>query len=375
MNPERFYMVSPPMYRTTPQWYSDGLSEVMLRFSAQMSKDKPANLMLLPSFPSPSLETDGVHLTPFSGLEYILFLFDSSTEMLEKSKLSSGALIACNSEAIRSLEDRVVVLEQDRTRMSKNADEKSAYDAEHRDFLENQHHEDQFIISGLAKPSSGLSTQEWQVKVKQDVGSVISILLGRDAPIRVVHNQTGQRRVCSYLVKMVDVKDASEVRSKFGSFFAGGQDKRPASLSGVSISNWTTPATKVRIAIMKVQAKHYRESNPGSRVQVIGFDSRPTIKITPAPEASDRRVRVFNFIEAIKTLPVNFTAEEKSSIMAKVNPRLYSKIRSLFLVLDDDLEKVNRLPDSRASGAPGRGRPGKRANESGASGPSKNAKV
>ena len=28
-NPERFYLVSPPMYRTSPVWYREGLPEVM----------------------------------------------------------------------------------------------------------------------------------------------------------------------------------------------------------------------------------------------------------------------------------------------------------------------------------------------------------
>ena len=131
-------------------------------------------------------------------------------------------------------------------------------------------HEDQFLISGLAKAPSGLTTQEWQIKAKQDVGGVVSILLDRDCPILVVHNQTGQKRTTTYLVKMKSCQDAKDVRSAFGAFFAGGKDGRPAALKDVSVSNWTTPATKVRIAILKVLATRYRAANPGSKVQV-GF--------------------------------------------------------------------------------------------------------
>ena len=345
----------------------------MIKFSELMSRDLPSNLKLLPSFPSPILESDGVHLNPISGLEYILFLFDSATEVLDRSTRSDSAQVRHHSEAIRSLEDRVVILEQDRGRINRDFEEKFAIDAEYRDYLENQRHEDHFIISGLAKPSSGLTTQEWQVKVKQDVAGVLTILLDRDAPIRVVHNQTGQRRITSYLVKMVDMKDACEARSKFGSFFSSGQDRRPPALSGISISNWTTPGTKVRIAILKVQASRYRASNPGSRVQVVGYEARPLIRITPAPEASDKRLKVFSFLEAVKSLPTNFTVDEKAAIMTKVNPRLYGKLRALFIVLDDDLEKVNR--NSESSKAKGRGRSGKRGNESPPQAASKSARV
>ena len=129
-------------------------------------------------------------------------------------------------------------------------------------------YDDSFLISGLTKAPSGLTSVEWQDHVKRDVDGAVSIILDRECPIRVVHNQTGTRRTTSYLVKMCNIQDARDVRSKFGSFFSGGRDKRPASLKSVSISNWTTPGTKVRIAILKVLASRYRGSNPGSRVQV-----------------------------------------------------------------------------------------------------------
>ena len=131
-------------------------------------------------------------------------------------------------------------------------------------------HEDQFLISGLTRPPPGLTSVEWQNRVKLDVGGVVTILLGRECPIEVVHNQTGPKKVTSYLVKMRSAQDAKDVRSTFGSFFKGGQDGRPAALRSVSVSNWTTPGTKVRLAVLKVLAARYRASNPGSRVQVCG---------------------------------------------------------------------------------------------------------
>ena len=117
--------------------------------------------------------------------------------------------------------------------------------------------DDSFLISGLTKAPAGLSTKEWQDRVKQDVGGVISILLDRDCPINVVHNQTGTRKSTTYLVRMKNIQDARDVRSKFGAFFAGGQDLRPPSLKSISVSNWSTPGTKVRIAVLKALASRY----------------------------------------------------------------------------------------------------------------------
>ena len=216
--------------------------------------------------------------------------------------------------------------------------------------------------------------QEQQVKVKQDVGGVISLLLNRDAPSYVVHKQTGQRRVTSYLVKMVEVKDACDINAKCESFFAGSKDSRPAALSGILISNWTTPGTKVCIAIMKVQAERYGASNPGSQVQEVGYEAIPLIHIIPPPDSSYCRVKVFNFIEAVKSLPTNFTPEGKSSIVAKANMCLCCKMRLFILLLDDDFEKINRGTTDRAK-ISSMGRNTKHDNVSPSSASSKSARV
>ena len=79
----------------------------------------------------------------------------------------------------------------------------------------------------------------------------------------------------------------------------------------------------------------------------MGYEPRPLIRITPPQDASDRRVKVFNFVEAIKSLPTNFSKAEFQLIMAKVNPRLYGSLRETFHVLHDDLERVNTSARSR----------------------------
>ena len=151
------------MYRTTPVWYLDGLSDILIRFSAIMSQDRPRNLLLLDSFPSPDLESDGVHLTPYSGFEYVSFLFENVNKMIKSLKRSPEEFVVAHTEALRSLEDRVIVLEKDHRRLDRVVEYKTAVDAEASDFAENRRYEDHMIISGMTKVCSGLTTKEWQV--------------------------------------------------------------------------------------------------------------------------------------------------------------------------------------------------------------------
>ena len=71
-----------------------------------------------------------------------------------------------------------------------------------------------------------------------------------------------------YNVKMTNVSDSKLIRKKFGSFFHGGKDERPPSLTGINIKNRVTPETKTRVDLLKLMAKRYRASNPDGRAQV-----------------------------------------------------------------------------------------------------------
>ena len=121
----------------------------MIKFSSLFSDEKPANLFILPSFPSPTLESDGVHLSPYSGFEYVISLFDSAEEVFKASKRSTPAALSHQSESIRSLEDRVVVIEQDHQRLSRSVEAKAAINSESSDFAENQ----RFLLYSLTDKS------------------------------------------------------------------------------------------------------------------------------------------------------------------------------------------------------------------------------
>ena len=225
-----------------------------------------------------------------------MHLFDSSSELLDNVSLPSSEKTAQFCEATRVLEDRVMAIEQDHRRLNRVVENKIAVDAELADFRENERMEDSFIIAGLERIDPEITGKSWQEKAVKDVQAALVALMGKEYSIIVVHNST--RRVpdaeVTYIVRLASVQDSKSIRVKFGSFFLGGagNDRRPEGLKGISIKNRVTPNTQTRISIMKLLASRYRDSNPGSRVKMIGYEPRPVLKITPAASSSDRRMQV-----------------------------------------------------------------------------------
>jgi len=339
---EIYNQVTPPMYRMKPFWYRNGLSEILSLFSDLMSDGRPPNLQLLPSFSSPELESDGIHLTSYSGLQFVLHVFDHCVEILDRPSLEEEVISSKTAESSRLLLDKFVVLEQDHRRLDKDFEMKSAVDAEYRDFLENQHHEDHLLVSGLEPPSGELQGREWQDFVKSQLTVVFNAVIGRDCPIIFIQNHTSRARGAEtlYQVRLEKVEDSKAIRSKFGFFFRGGQDQRPPELSKVSVCNWVTHETRVRLAIMKVLGKRYQDNNPGSKMRIVSYESRPSLHLTPPPESREKKIKRFNFIEAVSKLPTCFSSSEVSTIMKAVGGKFIGKLRSLFVVINDDMRGV-----------------------------------
>ena len=255
------------MYRQSPLWYRDGLPEILTLFSQVMNSDKSvSNLHLLPSFATPEFDKDGILLTPYSGMEFVLSLFDGAQEVIENLDSGVDQKSTRNQEATRVLEDRVVALEQDHRRLNHVVDDKIAIDAEMDDFLKNERFEDTFVIEGLPRIPDDISGKPWQERAVRDTQRFIKTLMGKSMSIVFVSNAT--KRVADaivvYNVKMLNIADSKAIRTKFGSYFVGGKgDQRPESMKPYSVKNRVTPETSIRISVLKLLAQRYRDSNPG----------------------------------------------------------------------------------------------------------------
>ena len=342
------------MYRTVPQWYREGIAEVLIKFSSLYSAvtDKPANLFLLPSFASPKLEADGVHLDPYSGLQYVLHLFDSAQAAVLRKALPVEDKVAQLVDESFGVESRLSSLEQDHARLNSRFERQVAHDAELLDIDENIRNESFFMIQGLPRLTR-LDPKEWNARARADVDRVLREM-GFEHTCQFVQNSTGKGKDSKtlYKAKVKSAEVSREIRDRFGRYFAGGNDSRPESLRQITIRNCVTPATLGRVAILQLLGKRYRESNPGSRVQVIAYESRPLLKLTPPPGASDKRVQSFTFIEAVTKLPTNFSQDEIDGLLKRISSRLHSNLRSLFIVLNEDMVKKFRKPKKSADSPP-----------------------
>ena len=99
----------------------------------------------------------------------------------------------------------------------------------------------------------------------------------------------------------------------------------------------------------------YLANNEGANVRVVGYESRPMLKITPPETATDKRVKNFTYIEAITKLPTCFTAAELKPILAKAKVHFKSRMRSTFVVLNDDDLSPPFAPVVPPEDAPGQG--------------------
>jgi len=232
----------------------------------------------------------------------------------------------------------MMATEQDHKRLNASFEAKMAVDAELADFQENVRNEVFFVVSGLPRIPQDFRGRDWQNRAISDVKKFIQTLLGKDLPVVVVQNVTGrgQDAPVRYHVRMEYAAHSQEVRSKFGSFFVGRVDRRPPALTDISVSNRITPGTQVRILVLRLLAKRYEASNPGGKAKVIGYESRPLIRLTPPPEVSDKRVKTFTYMEAIRSLPTCFSKAEVAPIMLKIDPKFRGKLRATFVVLSDD---------------------------------------
>ena len=237
------------------------MAKVLTHFSGAARNYSRPNLHLMPSFPTQAYEVDRVHLNAYSGFEFVLHLFDSSQSLLDSLSAPGVVRKSAASESTRLLEDRVMALEQDHHRLNSLMELKTA---EAQDLAANDRMLDSIVISGLKPIQGRLGGKEWQERAQEDVRKVLKSITGKDYVLRVVRNSTGMapNSPVTYAVAFTNTTDPAKVRTEFGTFFALGKDSRPPELSKVSVQNFVTKGTRIRISIMKLLAQRYSNSNP-----------------------------------------------------------------------------------------------------------------
>ena len=335
--------VAPPLYRKQPLWYNKNLALVATRFSSALTSTDPGNLHLLPSFLSQDLLPDGAFLSPVSGLHYMLHIFDQTQIILESLGSSAESQISRVSEAVRVHDDRLAYLENKNDDVKKRVSHKIATDSEFNDWQTNRSEEDWLTIMGFRRLSGDLSHRDWQVAIQKLVTEFLRAIVKAhratvDFKVLYVQNPVqGRTTGMSVLNVQLDSVNASRrIRDMYSGFFRHNKPiSLPASFKGVSVRNKVTLATRVRISILQQLGSNYKETNPGSQVNVIGYTPRPRLVTTPA-RGSSGRPRTYNFIDAVTTLPPVLSDNSLARVFQIVGSHYPGELRDLFVILDDD---------------------------------------
>ena len=346
-------MLAPPMYRTEPKWYREHLPELSSVFSQTFSRDRPANLFLLPSFINQNLLDDGFSLNPVTGLHFLLHLFDETERVLSLAHSSIEDNVVVVSETSRSNRDRIVMLEHDHCRLASQVRYKVAADSEFNDWVLNRSEESWLTISGLPRLSGSLSRSDWQQAVKPQVRAcLLEVVKFFKVNVRFevlfvtnpIKNPNARIRILN--VRLSSVEASRAIRDAFAGFFRSGSNspKRPTNLRGIDIRNKVTFETRIRTAILRQLGKNYHDANPGSSFKVRGFESRPSLLVVPPSNATDMKIRSMFFMEAIDLLPVNLSDDNLIAIHRVISGGFVGKLSSLFVIIsDEDRDRINEL--------------------------------
>ena len=307
-----------------------------------MSTNQPVNLHLLPSFISQDLQPDGCHLTPVSGLHYIIHLFDHSEAALALHHCNPEIKMAAVQESVRQHDDRLSYLESRHLGLHDRVNLKMASDAEFKDWTINRNEEDSFTVMGLPRLGK-MTSGDWQKAARKQVSDLIKTTLSchrvkLDCTVLYVSNPVRRRTtgMTVYNVRVSSVFASQRIRELYSGFFRKEDPaKLPSHLRGVSVRNKVTLATRIRLRIMRELGNLYVASNSGASFKVKGFDPRPLLTTTPAPGSSDRP-QAYNFVEAATSLPASFSDDALASIFQVVGTHHEGELRSLFIVINDD---------------------------------------
>ena len=214
-------LVAPPLNRARPYWYQKGLPQIACRFSMALSANQPTNLIILPGFVCQDLHPDGKHLSPVSGLHYMLHLFDQSEAAVALQSCSSEVQLVAVQETVRQHDDRLSYLESRHLGLHNLVSIKAATDAEFKDWTINQSEEDWLTVMGLPRLGK-MTPREWQKAARKQVGELIKITLNanrakQDYSILYVGNPLRHWKTGStvYNVRLSSVAASQRVRELF----------------------------------------------------------------------------------------------------------------------------------------------------------------
>jgi hypothetical protein len=138
-----------------------------------------------------------------------------------------------------------------------------------------------------------------------------------------------------YDIEMHTIYDSQAIRDAYGLFYRKKSGRRlPDSLKGISLSNVTTFATRVRVRLLKELCHRHQAANPTVSCFVTGYLPRPELKIR------DRKgpITSYTYTQAIQKLSHHLTQDFLKELYHFARTNLpESEVAEKFLILSSDL--------------------------------------
>ena len=374
--PETRFALAQPILRPRHDWYTEKYDGLCRSFVAGVNSLGLENVAKLEAMPkaSQSFVADKIHLTKESSEAYVnglLFnsdsLFTAELVNLEAGtskkperlieKVLSGRLESDFEKGVKSLEKKLVELNQEMFKRRFHDSLVMARLREDVDTTSNINKEDKMVISGLSsktpKPVGRDETNKW---LKEMVANVLdSIEPGISGEIIfVTQGRSGNREVPLAEVRMKNKEIALRLRKTYAQKKKAGKD-----FGRIYISNCVTLATRVRIEILKAMAKKFVSDT--EEFYVVGYTSRPVLHVKT--KNRNQKSMWLSFSDALVRYGSGLRENDLGEAYKKAGIAFKGQMEQNFVVLHDSFENPTSVYNPRQKLNPDVETPKKRQRE------------
>ncbi len=356
------FVIVPPLTRSVPDWFSaylPGLSSLLLSEVISLSSTQ---LKCLSPFISPAsyFDSDGVHLNPAAGLEFIKYIFagvdqaypvidglpqlDPPLHPFPATNLPQNPGLGELASAVKELASVTEKFQSEALTRREQDNLVFARLKEDRDYELNKSRENRFTVSGLQLKGSQVPPRD-PVQRKEFFRVILQDLVDQACPDAdprptVVDVYVNMRHgLGSPFIegRMDSVASASAFRVA-GSKLAKSEDDN---FKGLFIANAVTLTTRVRIEILRALASNL--TSPSQEAFVKGFSSRPVLCVkakTQNPEDQSDVVaapsdpgRNYTFCEAVEKWGHTLSQGNLVKAYRKARPAFNGCLEQYFVVL------------------------------------------
>jgi len=227
------------------------------------------------------------------------------------------------------------------TAVEQRVDTADARALEDRDELINRANENRIVVHGLPRLSGDTRAQ-----LKSAAFTKLTEVLSQTFPnikYTLIAASYFDSEYPVYEGTLASVAEASELRRVFGK-----QSFAARKASGLRILNSVTPATRVRLSILKTMMSAYKKLHPAGTFTLLGYLSRPLVRFRP--EATGP-IRTCGFVDAVTALPLSelrLRDPDLHHAYRSAGRRFPGKLAAYFLVpSDSSAQALTYVPSSR----------------------------